>query len=731
MKGKYFKKFDYIRVLCCFAVLLYHIGVLKGGYLAVCTFFVLSGYLSVLSGFKKEKFSYKEYYLSRLKKIYFPLLVVTFTSIFFVLKIPNINWMNLKPETNSILFGYNNFWQLSANMDYFVKHVSSPFMHLWYISILIQFEIVFPFIFNVLRNLGKKLFKFVPCIILLVFGILSYLFFKLSLGDNIMFAYYNTFTRIFSLLFGMLLGFVHMYYGSFVLKGRGFKSIMFWFYMIIMILSFCFIDSKSFLFSHGMILITLVSMRLIDYGLRDNGELYVYDKKISSLSKVSYEVYLIQYPVIFMFQNININDFIRVILIIIITFILSYIINGVLNIHKKDKLKMLKFVSLILVSLLTLAGAYEYVCAKDYSEDMKKLESDLNKNRLVLRQKQKEYWAKEKNEKDEWEATLNDLNKSEEEIKEMVKNLKIVGVGDSIMELTINNLFDQFPNGYFDATVSRTEKQGMEVLKELKSKGILGDVVLLSIGTNGNCTLKCKEELMGVLENRKVFWVNATNPDYDTFNPTLNELASKYENVHIIDWVGVSKNHPEYIVKDGVHPSVSGCKVYAQTIFNSIYQQYLDEFKEQKQIKVQEHEDQEKSKITFIGNELLLGVYDNLSRRYNDSVFSADKDFNYKSLINTLNKNIKNNTLSHNVVLIFDSSINISDKEYRELVKMCRNYNLYVVDMDGSVPSIKGINIVNFYEVIKKNKGYVQFDNVHLTDKGAFALTDLISSYLK
>ena len=67
---KYYKDIDFIRVLSCIAVLLYHLNILKGGYLAVCTFFVLSGYLSCISAFRKEKLSLKEYYLNRSLKIY-------------------------------------------------------------------------------------------------------------------------------------------------------------------------------------------------------------------------------------------------------------------------------------------------------------------------------------------------------------------------------------------------------------------------------------------------------------------------------------------------------------------------------------------------------------------------------------------------------------------------------------------------------------------------------------
>lgn len=81
-KKKYYKEFDLIRILACIAILLYHLNLLKGGYLAVCTFFVLSGYLSCFSALKKEKFSFKEYYLNKLLKIYLPLVVVVFMTLF-------------------------------------------------------------------------------------------------------------------------------------------------------------------------------------------------------------------------------------------------------------------------------------------------------------------------------------------------------------------------------------------------------------------------------------------------------------------------------------------------------------------------------------------------------------------------------------------------------------------------------------------------------------------------
>ena len=63
---KYYKYLDLIRLISCIAVFLYHLNILKGGYLAVCTFFVLTGFLTCVSSFKKEKFSVLSYYKNRL-----------------------------------------------------------------------------------------------------------------------------------------------------------------------------------------------------------------------------------------------------------------------------------------------------------------------------------------------------------------------------------------------------------------------------------------------------------------------------------------------------------------------------------------------------------------------------------------------------------------------------------------------------------------------------------------
>ena len=731
VKKDYYKRIDYIRIISCIAILLYHLNLLKGGYLAVCTFFVLTGYLSVISGFNKEKFSLKEYYINKLKKIYLPLIIVVFSSIAVISFLTFINWLNLKPETTSVILGYNNFWQLNANLDYFVRHISSPFMHLWYIAILLQFELVFPFIFIIFKKVKEKIGRVVPCLFFLLLGILSYILFVFTINDgNIMSAYYGTFTRAFSLLFGVFIGFIHSSYHPVVFKKKIINRMLFVLYLVLLIIMYYFVDVDFCSFNISMILATLLSMRLIDYStIKENGD-NIFDKIIKSLSGVSYEIYLVQYPIIFVFQNININSSLKIVLTILLTIIISYIIKISLK-FKKSKLFVLKIILSVIVLLISSFGLYKYIITPDHTKEMKRLEEKLNENSKLIEKQKQEYLEKKKNEEDEWQKMLENLDAGEEELKETVKNMSIVGIGDSIMELAVRDLYKQFPNGYFDAKTNRTEHELNGILRDLKDKDMLPDIIVLNIGTNGGWSKKIKEEMLEIVGDRKIFWLNATNPDYAIFNDYLIEFASQHDNVYIIDWITVMKENPGYLISDRVHPTVKGCKLYAETIYNAIYDYYLQEYNKKKEEAIKAHEEKEKEKITFIGNELLLGLYDYLNTDYSSSEFVIDKEFNFNSLKETVTNKLNDSSLSYNVVLVLDEKININKNNYIELFELLKDHKIYLIDSTNNYEfDNDNIITIDIKKIINNDK-YISFDNIHLNDKGNSELKKTIDGYLK
>ena len=728
----YYKYLDFIRLLSCIAILFYHLNILKGGYLAVCTFFVLSGYLSYISASKQDKFSFKNYYLNKILKIYLPLILVVFITISIVTFIPNINWLNLKPETTSIVLGYNNFWQLNANLDYFARHINSPFMHFWYIAILLQFDLIFPFIYILFKKIKDKFNKIIPCIISILLVILFTIYFYYSsLHNNIMFTYYNTFTRIFSILFGLALGVIHFNFENntlTILKKENINKLIFYLYITILICLFIFVESTSKYFSICMILTTLISCRLIDYSLViNNNKVNIFEKTIKNLSKLSYIIYLVQYPVIFIFQYIKLYNYTKLSLIILITLIVSYLLYFCLN-NKNNKLK---YVLTGFVIGLSLFGEYKYFTAKDHTKEMKKLEEQLAQNQEIIKEKQQEYEKKLKQEQEDWMNKLNELDNTEKALKDVVTNLNIVGIGDSVMLGAVNNLYQKFPNSYFDAQVSRTAWVANGILTNLKSRNMLGDPIIINLGTNGDCSTECKRTIINTCENRKVFWVTVTNDSDVYVNNELKNLEKEYDNLYIIDWYSISRNHPEYFVADKIHLTPIGREVYTQTIYDSIYEVYLDEFNKKRNEILNEYNDNQKNKVTFYGNDLLTNSFNYLEDEFSDSNFIINNNFNYETLKKEINNSITSESITQNIVFILDSTSNITNNEYKELINICQDKEIYIVSLDKNINiDYENVKVIDFYKEIKNNKKYLMPDKIHLTDEGNKALTDIIKNTL-
>ena len=169
---------------------------------------------------------------------------------------------------------------------------------------------------------------------------------------------------------------------------------------------------------------------------------------------------------------------------------------------------------------------------------------------------------------------IEELKKDKNKLKDVVTNTHITGIGDSVMLGAINDLYKIFPKGYFDAKTSRTDWQVSPIINDLKSKNILGDVILINLGANGDCPDNCKVKIMEDCAGRDIFWLNTTNSK--DFNNRLKILEEKYSNLHIIDWNKISKGHSEYFFADGIHLTEVGRSAYATAIYDSIYNYYLN-----------------------------------------------------------------------------------------------------------------------------------------------------------
>ena len=716
---------SFIRCIFCIAVLLYHLNILKGGYLAVCSFFVLTGYFSAIS---LNNYKLTKYYFNRFKKIYIPLIIVVFSSVG-LLSILNINVFNLKPEINSILLGYNNYFQINANIDYFAKQTSSLFIHLWYISILMQIELIFPIIFKIINNVGKKINKSVPFIIMLIISIIGTVYFyNNSLNKNMMFTYYDTISRLFSFTFGVTLGLYHIknhYEIKFKPKNKIIMFIIFMFYLISLCTLFLTIQSTSKLFAIAMILTTIITIRLIDYAtLLFKNNIIINNKIFNFISDISYEIYLVQYPVIFFMNQLKINNILRLISIILITIFISWIIHISIKISKKHKIR---FLLQFLVFAFVIYGGYKYITMKNYTKEINNIKNVLNDNEKLMKQKQEEYNKRKKEKEEEWNEYVKSINKTPEEILEYVTNLKVIGIGDSIMQNAIPGLYEEFPNGYFDAKVSRSTCASYEVLKSIKDKGVESDILIFNLGTNDTPNRTCKDNLMSLAGDNKVFWLTATHPDDETSNSELVKYAKDFENIYVLDWVEIANKHHEYLYSDETHLKPEGLEPYVKFIKNEIYKIYLEEYNSNKNDIINEHEKEEKDNITFYGDELLINIFENLEKEFPEAKFEAEKDLKYNNLLTKLKDDTKNNKLSDKLVFVFNKDNSFTKKQYEKIINILKDKNIYIITFNSLKINNDKIKIIK----IKNDKSFFFKDNINLTNKGKNNLTKELISAIK
>ena len=152
---------DIIKGIAIIAVVLYHLGVSKYGYLGVDLFFVISGYLvarSIIKNFVQDNFSYWSYLNKRISRLWPGLILISAVA----LGLGGVFMMSLhyKLACEAVVgtnFFVNNIIQYITSGDYWeAANEYKPLMHTWYVGILVQFYLIFPLIFII----AKKFFMF-------------------------------------------------------------------------------------------------------------------------------------------------------------------------------------------------------------------------------------------------------------------------------------------------------------------------------------------------------------------------------------------------------------------------------------------------------------------------------------------------------------------------------------------------------------------------------------------
>jgi len=172
---------------------------------------------------------------------------------------------------------------------------------------------------------------------------------------------------------------------------------------------------------------------------------------------------------------------------------------------------------------------------------------------------------------------------------------------------------------------------------------------------------------------------------------------------------------------------------YAKSIYDAIYDVYLDEYNKKKEEIMKEHEEKLKSKISFFGNNILLNAFEKLEEDFAESNFIVNKEMDYNLLKQELENRIQNNSITHKIVIAFDKNVRINHEEYKELIEMCNEQEIYILIVTEEILNLsyENVTIINFYEQLKNHNEYLMVDKIHLTEEGNLALIKILTDVIK
>ncbi len=214
---KYRPDIDGLRAVAVLSVVLFHAfpEVLRGGFIGVDVFFVISGFLISTIIFKsldRGMFSIGDFYVRRIKRI--------FPSLLFVLVICYvIGWRVLLADEFALLgkhiasgAGFISNFTLLSEVGYFDSAAEAkPLLHLWSLGIEEQFYIVWPLVLIIAWRLNFSVF-----FIAIFFATISFSMNLVGVENNPTVTFYSPHTRFWELLCGSLLAWAVLYKGEYL-----------------------------------------------------------------------------------------------------------------------------------------------------------------------------------------------------------------------------------------------------------------------------------------------------------------------------------------------------------------------------------------------------------------------------------------------------------------------------------------------------------------------------------
>ena len=569
---QYIPAIDGLRALAVIAVMFYHLGFtwIPGGFLGVDLFFVISGYVItrlLLDSIEQSGgLDLRGFYLARARRL-LPALLFTIitTTIAIGIWAPD-TIKRFITDLPFALTGTMNWWLVARHQDYFESIGRPPLLqHTWSLAVEAQFYLVWPLIlYFILKRLGKNRIPFAALLIAAASGI-ALLVVSLSLDSSsaseVSHIYFGTDTHSIGLFLGAALAvsWIPQNFTTTVSKkAQDFIDGVGIFGFIGILATFLLIDeTKPTLYKIAFPLAALFGAAIIMSVVHPASRFapILENPVLLWIGQRSYAIYLWHW-IIFQVTRPTVDlagqawalYSLRILIVFALADIslryvempirrgaIKYWFKGLKYRTKSERTRQTRFFIAIFFTVLSLATVVSIRAISIGNEQRAAIEKSLlTPDKPLARAVEGGIWL----------------------------------TGDSVI-LGIRTALDEVaPVSLINARIGRQAPELLDVMK--RDKALAGTCpVIFNLGNNGALSADIVKEIFELVKYQpSVIVVNTAvpRPWREGNNALLEQIASQYSKVRVVDWNSISNGHPEYFAPDGVHLVPAGVDAYVAEI---------------------------------------------------------------------------------------------------------------------------------------------------------------------